>query len=90
MTMDAKIMDALRVEQRAFDEKLPELLKEHKGEFVIFKDGLVVGLFPSYQAAYAEALARFGHEAPFLISEIVERSPLPVSISWNAGVLIGS
>ncbi|MFN7975090.1 MAG: hypothetical protein U0166_22510 [Acidobacteriota bacterium] len=86
--MDKEYMDALRAEQRAFDAKLPELLEEHRGEFAVFKDGAVVALFPSYAEAYATALRRFGHEAPFLISEIAEQTTAPISISWNAGVLV--
>ena len=87
--MTTDFLDALRKEQEAFDAKLPELLHDHKGEFVVIKDGELVALFPSYEDAYADALGRFGHDAVFLISEVIERSPVPVSISWNAGVLFG-
>ena len=89
MTIDPRFIRALQREQDAFDKVLPKLLRKHKGEFVVFKDGLPIDFFPSYEDAYAMALDRYGHAAVFLISEIVKRVPQPVSLSWNAGVLFG-
>jgi hypothetical protein len=89
MTIDPKFLEDLQQEQDAFDAALPKLLREHRGEFVVFKDRKPVGFYPSYDDAYAMALDRYGHEAVFLISEVVQRIPQPVSLSWNAGVLFG-
>jgi len=89
MTMNPKFFKHLQREQDAFDAMLPDLLRGHAGEFVIFKNREPVGFYPSYNDAYTAALDRFGHEAVFLISEVVERIPQPVSLSWNAGVLFG-
>ena len=78
----------VRKEQAAFDKQLDGLLKEHEGEFVLFRNFKPVAFFPSFKAAYDEGIARFGLEA-FLIGEITPPSPMPASLSWEAGVLVG-
>jgi hypothetical protein len=74
-------------EQDAFDALLPKLLKEHRGEFVILNGGLPVGFHPTHDAAYIDALSRFGLDEAFLISEVTEHPDRSLSISWDAGVL---
>ena len=86
--MSSKDLD-LEKERRAFDQQLPELMKDHQGEFVLFKDGRAVAFFPTYDAAYAAGLDRFGLDAEFLIQEVVEEQPKGCSISWEAGVSFG-
>jgi hypothetical protein len=81
--------DRLRREQAAFDRQLPEILPEHQGEFVVFKDEVPQGFYKTYNDAYGAALDRFGLDDVFLISEVLERHPEPVSISWTAGVMFG-
>ena len=78
----------LRREQAAFDEQLDDLLRQHAGEFVLFRDLEPADFFPTFQAAYEAALERFGSET-FLVSEVVKRPPEPASWSWEAGVLVG-
>ncbi len=66
------------------------MLKDHAGEFVVIHDGSVVGFYSSYQAAYEDALKRFGVDEVFLVSEVKKRSPEPVSISWQTGVMFST
>ena len=79
----------LRDEQAAFDAKLDELLRTHPGQYVLFKNGEPVAFFADYPSSYAAALQRFGLRTVFLIAPIVPPNPQPVSISWEAGVMIG-
>jgi len=81
--------DRLRREQAAFDRQLPELLLEHRGELVVFKDEVPQGFYKTYNDAYRAALDRFGLDDVFLISEVLERRPELVPISWTAGVMFG-
>ena len=82
-------LDLLRAEQRAFDSKLDEMLTDHEGQFVLFKDEQAVDFFPSYLAAYKAAIDAFGVGPVFLVSEVKKRGIEPVSLSWFAGAMFG-
>jgi hypothetical protein len=77
----------LEREQAAFDAQVSEILPEHAGEFVIFKDGKPVGFFATYDEAYSEALARFGVDETYLVSEVKRSEPRVTSLAWEAGVM---
>jgi len=79
----------LKDEQAAFDAQLDELLLTHPGKYVLFKDGRPVEFFDDYPSAYGAALKRYGLGEVFLIAPIIKSKPQPVSISWEAGVMIG-
>jgi hypothetical protein len=81
--------DTLQAEQEAFDRQVEEMLKEHAGQFVLFKKGGVVAYFPDYQAAYKAGLEKFGLDQVFLVSEVRRRAAEPVSLSWVAGAMFG-
>lgn len=76
-------------EQAAFEQQVPELLKKHRGEFVLMHNGKVVGFFDTHSAAYADGLRRFGVDATFLVAQVIEPRTEPVSFAWEAGVLFG-
>ena len=79
----------LQREQAAFESALEGMLKDHRGEFVLFKDSAPVAYFPQHEVAFADGLKRFGLEAPFLVAR-VERPQLgSVSLAWDAGVMFG-
>lgn len=82
-------MPTLEEEQAAFNEQLEDLVKEHRGEFVVFKSRVPVGFYPDYEAAYNAALAQFGLDNPFLVSQVEHRRPESVSLAWDAGVMFG-
>lgn len=77
----------LHLEQLAFDAQLADMLPDHAGEFVIFKDEAPIAFFQTYDEAYAEALARFGLSETYLISEVKRREPQVTSLAWEAGVM---
>jgi len=80
---------SLEAEQLAFDSKLDELMVEHAGQFVIFKDGKAAGFYPTFADAHKAALEQFGLEGNFLVSEVKKRGPETPSISWTTGVMFG-
>jgi hypothetical protein len=79
----------LQEEQAAFDSQLNDLLKEHRGEFVLFKDGRPVGFFEDHVSAYAAGLEKFGVGAVFLVAPVHPQSHQPISFAWEAGVMFG-
>jgi hypothetical protein len=52
-----------------FESKLPELLKDHLGQFVLIKDQKIEGFYPSMEEALKEGYRKFGN-VNFLIQEI--------------------
>ena len=79
----------LQEEQAAFDSQLPDLLREHRGQFILFKDGHPVGFFADHGSAYAAGLERFGLDAVFLVAPVEPPRRQPISFSWQAGVMFG-
>lgn len=78
---------AIRKEQEAFDASLDQMMAEHGGEFVLFKNGQPVEFFGDYQSAYKAGLDNFGLDETFLVSEVKRREPQTTSITWAAGAL---
>ena len=58
-----------------FEQQLPELLKHHEGKFALIKDGQVLGVFDTMEAAYAAGLEKVGN-VPMLIRPIVKEQPV--------------
>ncbi len=73
-------------EKKAFNARLAEMLKEHGGEFVVFKGGEPVGFFPDASAAYGFAMDKYGPDAGFLIREVAEGRLQVASLTWHLGV----
>lgn len=80
-------LDAIKVEQAAFDEKLQGMMKDHAGQFALFKGGKAVAFFPTYQDAYRGGLERFGVDEVFLVSEVKVGRHEPPSISFCTGAM---
>ena len=72
----------LETEIRAYDAKLEELERLHKGKFVVFHGSDFVGAFDDFNAAAAEAVRLFGR-GPYLIREVGNSFP-PISASLAA------
>ena len=81
------IPDELAEEQAAFDELLPFLLEEHRGQFVVVHDGKVVDFFESYRDAYQAGIVRLGVDEIYLVSKVQEKKAEPASLSWEFGLL---
>jgi hypothetical protein len=77
----------LEREQKAFDEQLDDMMREHEGEFVLFRDQRPVGFFASYNEAYQAGLDQFGLDDVYIVSEVKRRDSYATSITWAAGVM---
>jgi hypothetical protein len=73
-------------ETRKFREALPELLKTHSGEWVIFLDGEPKGFHSDEKTAYDAAVAEFGRNAGFVVAPVVETNPTPVTAAVMFGL----
>jgi hypothetical protein len=63
----------VEVEMRRFDAALPELLKEYRERWVVFRDGQVVSVFDAEEDAYQDGLRRFGRHGGHVVASVVER-----------------
>lgn len=74
-------VDAQVAENSArFRAALPELIKEHRGEWVIFRDGQPAGFYPSAMDAYLTAVRRFGEDGGFAMHRVDLRELEPICI----------
>ena len=62
----------------AFNEKLPDLLPEHRGKVALMKDGQVVGIFDTTLAAYVAGQAQFGM-GNFSMQKIIDQ---PIDLGY--------
>ena len=62
-----------------FRERLPELLPEYSGRWVVFRDGEVQSVHDSEDDAYRAGLQRFGREGGYIVVRVAEEKPTPVS-----------
>lgn len=66
---------AFEVEKAHYQQLLPELLKTHKGEYAVFRNGDFLGVFRTNDEAYTAALERYGLTS-FLLQPIREAEPI--------------
>jgi len=64
----------LKQEQQDFDNRLPNLIKNHQGAFVLFKNG-PVDFFLDMGKAFEEGLDRFGVNGTFVVHQVKQYSP---------------
>lgn len=62
-------MAVLRDDIAAFDRMAADLLKRHKGEWVLFQGGEFIGVYADFEAAATVAVDRFG-AGPYLIRQV--------------------
>lgn len=65
---------ALAAERAAFRSHLPELAREHDGEFVLIKGGEIIGTFDHHETALREGYRKFGI-VPFLVRQVAAFEP---------------
>lgn len=54
-----------------FESKLLELLKEHRGQYVLIKDKHIYGVYPSVEEALKSGYDKLGN-TEFLVQEITD------------------
>ncbi len=72
-TVDVSVA-ALAEEMATYRRCLPELLREHEGEFVLIKGTEIAGIFPDRSAGLREGYRRFGI-VPLLVRQITASDP---------------
>jgi hypothetical protein len=77
---------AIEDEKKAFIARLPDMLREHSGEFAVFKGGVPVGFFVDMTQAYQFAIDKYGPEGGFLIREVAPERLEVASLTWHFGV----
>lgn len=79
--------EQLEREQKAFDSQLADMMRDHDGEFVLFRAERPVAFFPTYNEAYQAGLDQFGLDEVYIVSEVKRRDHHPASVTWAAGVM---
>jgi hypothetical protein len=79
----------LEEEQASFDRMLPEMMKAHRGQFVLMSGGKPVEFYTREEDAYRAGIERFGPDTTFLVQLVDRSEPSNVSYAWSAGVLFG-
>lgn len=64
-------MATLEKEMMTFEQQLPSLLGEHRGQFVLIKDARIVDTFASLDDALKRGYEEF-ETAPFLVQQVLE------------------
>ncbi len=78
--MDANAQRVLE-ESRRFRTRLPELVQQYNGRWVVFLDGDVKGAFDDEEDAYAAAVTKFGVRGGFVIARVDPRVCEPVDVT---------
>jgi hypothetical protein len=65
----------LAEERATYRDRLPELVREHEGRFVLIKGQNLVGVFSDRSAALQEGYRRFGI-VPFLVRQVAASEPV--------------
>jgi hypothetical protein len=66
----------LAAELEYFDKHKTEWLTQKTGEYVVIKDGGLLGFFPDFEAAYRAGATRYGLDTDFLVKQILEHEPV--------------
>ncbi len=87
MKPTAAMCAIVNAEAEVFKAQLPDLLKKHRGKWVLFRDGRPVDFFDDYEDALIAGLEKFGREAVFLIACVEPPSSFTMPmISWRMAV----
>jgi hypothetical protein len=81
--MPESVAEQVLHETLRFRAAVPELLKQHAGEWVVFREGKPHSFHKSEEEAYREGLKAFGRTGGHVVAEVAEEHPTPIT----AGVL---
>lgn len=68
-------LEALAGDLATYRAHLADMAKEHEGEYVLIREGEIIGFFPDFSAAVREGYRRFGL-VPFLAKEVTAIEPV--------------
>jgi hypothetical protein len=66
----------LAAELEYFGKHKTEWLVQKTGEYVVIKDGSLLGFYPNFEAAYRAGATRYGLDTDFLVKQILEHEPV--------------
>ena len=69
--------NSLIKEQKVFQEKKKELLKDSENKFVLIKNSEVIGTYETAEEAYKDGLEKIGNK-PMYIKQVTKREPTPM------------
>ena len=78
--------DKVRQGSRRFRSRVPALMNEYAGQWVVFLDDEVKSAHDSEEAAYVRAVKDFGLRAGFVIAKVEKVEPEPLltrPFSWT-------
>ena len=81
-TVSEKVLE----ETKLFRAALPGLLEEHRGKWVVFKDGSVRSFHDDEKSAYDAAVQEFGPGTGYVIAPVSETHPTPVTAAVMFGL----
>ena len=69
-----------------FRAALPELLKDHAGKWVVFRDGQVVSVHDDEEAAYRAGREAFGLRGGHVVAPVEEQRTIPLTAAFAYGL----
>jgi hypothetical protein len=69
--------NSFSIEQKFFERKKAELLREATNKFVLIKNEEILGIYDSAQEAYKDGLNKIGNK-PMYIKQVLEKEPYPL------------
>jgi len=79
------VHEKVKEESKRFEQALPGLLESLKGRWVVFLNGAVQGDYETADQAYSDGLKRFGLKGGFVVAEVKQVDPSPLT----AGIIYG-
>jgi hypothetical protein len=73
-------------ETRCFRAAIPQLMQQYRGRWVVFRGGKMRGDYASADGAYCAALKIFGADGGFVVGQVAEFGPTPVSAGIRFGL----
>jgi hypothetical protein len=69
---------------QVFEQRLPALLKTHRGQFALMRDGEIVEFFDTARDAYVAGQKLFAQDNLFSIQEVIAT---PADLGWFSHAL---
>ena len=55
---------------KAFEKKIPELIKKHQGKFALMRDEKIIDFFDSWEDAHKTGCLKYPNDSKFSIQEV--------------------
>ena len=75
----ASVDEKVFAETLKLEEALPGLLRDHAGQWVVFRDGVAQSFHVDFEHAHEAAVEAFGIHGGFVIAEVAPRNTRTLS-----------